>query len=145
MRVVKNDALMRGRPTDFNARKILIIADKITEAVKWFRAAAQQGLARSQYNLAISHFIGNGTPKNQTKAMIWFQEAAQNGDGLAQHNLAIFYLDGEYLSQNIPNAYAWSLVAEASGFPASRKRIEDAYPTADLSAAQTRAEQLCKK
>jgi TPR repeat protein len=77
--------------------------------------------------------------------MIWFKSAAQNGDARSQHNLAIFYLEGAYLTQDIPNAYAWSILAYAKGFPASRKRAETEHPTADLAAAQARADQLMQR
>ncbi len=35
MRVVKDDALMRRRPADFDAREIFVVAEEIIEAFEW--------------------------------------------------------------------------------------------------------------
>jgi TPR repeat protein len=49
------------------------------ESVKWFRAAADQGLAMAQFNLAQRYQFGQGTATNLTEAYKWFMLAAREG------------------------------------------------------------------
>jgi TPR repeat protein len=50
------------------------------EAVKWYRKAAEQNLAKAQYNLGICYAYGEGVSKDQVEAEKWWRLAAQNGD-----------------------------------------------------------------
>ena len=38
------------------------------EAVKWYRKAADNGLAKAQYNLGVLYEIGQGVPRDESKA-----------------------------------------------------------------------------
>ena len=49
-------------------------------AVKWFRKAAQHGVADSQYNLGVLTARGLGTDKSYTESYKWFALAAAKGD-----------------------------------------------------------------
>ena len=49
-------------------------------AVKWFRKAAQRGIADSQYNLGVLAARGLGTDKNFAESYKWFALAAASGD-----------------------------------------------------------------
>ena len=49
------------------------------KAVKWFRKAAEQGLAKSQFNLGVMYANGQGIPRNYIKAYAWFNLAASQG------------------------------------------------------------------
>lgn len=42
-----------------------------TEAVKWFRKAADQGVAMAQYNLGVRYANGEGIPKDAVQAYAW--------------------------------------------------------------------------
>ena len=42
-----------------------------TEAVKWFRQAAAQGLTQAQYNLGIMYYSGRGVRQDRTLAQEW--------------------------------------------------------------------------
>ena len=50
-----------------------------TEAVKWFRQAAAQGLTQAQYNLGIMYYSGRGVRQDRALAQEWFGKACQNG------------------------------------------------------------------
>ncbi len=43
-----------------------------SEAVKWYRKAADQGLASAQYNLGLMHADGRGVPQDYATAYMWF-------------------------------------------------------------------------
>ncbi len=48
------------------------------EAVKWYRAAAEQGDATAQYNLGNMYLAGQGTEKDYVQAYVWFTLAASH-------------------------------------------------------------------
>ena len=49
------------------------------EAVKWYKKAAEQGVAGAQYYLGICYLEGDGVRKNRPEAMRLFQKAAEQG------------------------------------------------------------------
>ena len=49
-------------------------------AARWFTAAAEHGLADSQYNLAVLYENGMGVSKDMQKAYKWLLLAAKQGD-----------------------------------------------------------------
>ena len=58
-----------------------------TEAIKWYRHAATQGLAEAQYRLGLCYENGNGIRKNRKTAASWYQKAAEQGNENAKKNL----------------------------------------------------------
>lgn len=55
----------------------------LTQAVRWFRAAAEKGLAPAQHNLAMMYAAGSGAPRDPVEACAWFSVAATAGDAEA--------------------------------------------------------------
>ena len=51
-----------------------------TEAVKWYRKAAEQGHAPAQYNLGAMYGNGEGVPEDYVQAYAWLNLAAAQGD-----------------------------------------------------------------
>jgi tetratricopeptide (TPR) repeat protein len=49
-----------------------------TDAMKWYRRAAEQGYADAQINLAEMYFTGRGAPQSYVQALSWFILAANN-------------------------------------------------------------------
>ena len=47
-----------------------------TEAVKWYRKAAEQGMAEAQYNLGVCYEYGEGVTKDADEAVTWYKKAA---------------------------------------------------------------------
>ena len=56
------------------------------EAVKWYRRAAEQGLAKAQTNLGFMYNDGQGVQQEYVKAHIWFNLAAAQGHEKANKN-----------------------------------------------------------
>ena len=46
------------------------------EAVKWYRKAAEQGVATAQYNLGVMYAKGEGVPEDYVLAYAWWNLAA---------------------------------------------------------------------
>ena len=49
------------------------------EAVRWYRMAAEQGLAPAQFILGLMYANGEGVPQNYVRAYAWFNLAAAQG------------------------------------------------------------------
>jgi TPR repeat protein len=67
------------------------VQQNYTEALKWYRKAADQGHARSQYNLGVMYANGEGVQRNYTEAVKWYQKAADQGHVEAQSKLEGIY------------------------------------------------------
>ena len=52
------------------------------EAVRWFRAAAEEGDARGQNNLGVMYASGRGVLQDDAVAFGWFENAAEQGNAL---------------------------------------------------------------
>ena len=52
---------------------------RTTEAVAWYRKAAEQGLPDAQCYLGIMYGAGRGVPQDYGQAVFWFQKAAAQG------------------------------------------------------------------
>ena len=50
------------------------------EAVRWYRAAAEQGLPRAQCNLAWCYEYGKGVPQDLGESYRLYRKAAEQGD-----------------------------------------------------------------
>jgi TPR repeat protein len=51
------------------------------EAVRWYRKAADQGLAHAQFNLGARYVQGQGVPQDYVSAHMWLSlSAAQNNN-----------------------------------------------------------------
>lgn len=49
------------------------------EAMKWYRLAAEQGLAEAEYALGDMYFNGTGVVKDNETALEWYEKAADHG------------------------------------------------------------------
>ena len=55
------------------------VPENDAEAVRWFRLAAEQGLAFAQDSLGRKYALGNGVPQNGVRAYVWFSVAVAQG------------------------------------------------------------------
>ncbi len=63
------------------------VAQSDTEAVKWYRKAAEQGDADGQVNLGWMYREGLGVAQSGAEAVKWYRKAAEQGDADAQNRL----------------------------------------------------------
>jgi TPR repeat protein len=56
------------------------------EALTWYMASAEQGVAAAQYNLGVSYGNGDGTPQDYKSAHMWLNLAAARGHEDAKTN-----------------------------------------------------------
>ena len=78
-----------------------------SEAVRWFRRAAEAGLAEAQYNLGIMYASGRGVKPDLAEAARWYRRAADQGLAEAQFNLGTLYGTGRGVGRDEGRAAAW--------------------------------------
>ena len=55
------------------------VSQDYSEAVKWYRKAAEQGDAGAQNDLGVCYDNGQGVNKDYTEAVKWYRKAAEQG------------------------------------------------------------------
>lgn len=64
-----------------------------SQAVEWYRKAAEQGLDSAQINLARCYLQGIGVTKDEQIGLHWLQVAINSGNSDAMVNLGIFFVN----------------------------------------------------
>jgi TPR repeat protein len=77
------------------------------EAVKWFRAATEQGDAMAQCWLGVCHASGRGVPRHAEAAARLYRLSAEQGYARAQYNLAVCYSEGNGVPKILGEAVRW--------------------------------------
>jgi TPR repeat protein len=88
-----------------------------SEAYRWFKQAADGGLAEAQYNLGILHATGRGTAPNYAEAARWYRLAAEQGLSEAQFNLGTLYSLGLGVDRDERLAVDWLTRAADDSLP----------------------------
>ncbi len=102
-----------------------------TEAVKWYRKAAEQGYADAQCNLGYCYKQGNGVTKDYAEAVKWFRKAAEQGDAVAQLNLGNCYYNGNGVTQDYAEAVKWYRRAAEQDYASAQYNLGYCYEFAN--------------
>ena len=78
-----------------------------SEAIKWYRKAADQGNEGAQFNLGLMYKQGDGVAKDPSEAVKWFRKAADKGFGQSQVILGSMYDDSELGAPDLAQAIDW--------------------------------------
>lgn len=88
------------------------------EAVRWYKLAADKGLANAQYNLGLVSCPGTlCTQELASEAAFWYKRAAKQGFAEAQHRLGLLYGRGLGVPKDDVAASMWLSLAAARGCP----------------------------
>jgi len=118
-----------------------------TQAIHWWKKAAEQGYVEAQTALGSAYWHGEGVPQNHEEALYWYRKAAMQGDGWAQGILGFAYAEGE-IPQNFTEAYAWLSIAPANDYLLSGDPLRWLSPMmtpAQIERGQQRATDLRKE
>ena len=96
--VLVGDCLATGRGVLFEDTK---------EALKWYRAAAEQGLPKAQHRLFACYRDGIGCERNRANAAKWCRKAAEAGFDEAMYDMGLLYLSGIGVEANAKSAFKW--------------------------------------
>jgi TPR repeat protein len=129
-------------------------------ALENWKALADSGHSRAQFNLAYMYEFGIAVPANSEEAVKWYLRSAEQGYARAQNFLGWMYEMGKGVAQNRTEALKWLRLAADQGsddamadFRLVNKRQQRALDlnykqelldalSAQLEAAQQRYEQL---
>ena len=103
------------------------VGRNLAEAAKWYRLAADQGLAQAQHNLGVMYAAGDGVAFDPAQAVGWYLLAANQGHRDAQFNLANHYEEGQGVGQDFTAAHDWYLKAAEAGLPAAQYNLGNLY------------------
>ncbi len=85
-------------------------------ACQYYFQAAREGHTKSQSNLGIMYYNGQGTGKNYVQAAYWLKAAAQKNDAAAQYHLACLFKHGHGVEADIETACNWLEAAIENGY-----------------------------
>ena len=91
------------------------MAQDDAEAAKWYRKAAEQGLAQAQLNLGECYRNGEGVDRDASEAVNLYRKAAAQGHAGGQCNLGLCYCRGVGVTNDYVEAYKWLSLASAQG------------------------------
>jgi TPR repeat protein len=100
-------------------------------ALSVFRAEAEKGDARAQYNLGVLYLTGHGVGRDPAQALLWDRRAADQGLAVAQHQLGLLYYRGEGTGQNYAEAAKWFRKAADQGLADAQYNLGVMYFNGD--------------
>lgn len=112
-----------------------------TEAMRWYRLAADQGNTVAQTHVGYLYEKGLGVPRDYAQALLWYRRAADRGHAAAQRNLGSFYQQGIGVAQDYAEAMRWYRLAADQGNPGAQTNVGYLYEKG-LGVAQNYAEAI---
>lgn len=97
------------------------------EAVYWYKKAAEQGYAKSQYNLGNAYKSGRGIKRNYDKAAYWLSLAVEQNQPNAKSALATLYLRGQGIERSYSKALDLYKEAVADGISYANNNLGYMY------------------
>ena len=101
--------------------------ENIGEAVQYYLAAAKQGFALAQSNLASLYARGEGVPQDDAKAVEWSLLAANQGNALSQFRLGSMYAAGRGVPKDMVKAADWLEKASLQGVAVAQAHLGALY------------------
>jgi TPR repeat protein len=98
------------------------VAKDSSQAVSWWRKAAELGDADAQCIMGQSYANGLGVVQDYVQAVLWYRKAAEQGNVMAQYHLGVCYFNSAGVAQDNVHAVYWT-----------RKAAEQGNETAQLS------------
>lgn len=95
-----------------------------SQAIAWYRKAAESGEPTAQRNLALNYLDGTGLPKDEKMAAEWMSKAAESGKINAQYDLGLMYLNGEGVPKDKEKGQMWLQRAADRGFEEAQKALK---------------------
>jgi TPR repeat protein len=103
-----------------------------SEAIRWYRKAADQGYTKGEFNLGYVYARGYGVSQDYAQAARWYRKAADQGDAYAQYNLGLLYSQGQGVPQDSGEADRWFQKAADQGDEYAKRPLgrENTRPSA---------------
>ena len=120
----------------------------MVEAAKWWRKAADQGVAQAQYNLGIYYANGRGVARDPVEAVKWHRKAAEQWNAKALTELGLCYANGRGVAKDEVEAYAYSNLAGMTSESARQTReffLDEKLSPATVLRGEQRTKELQKE
>jgi len=98
-----------------------------TEAIKWYRIAADQGDADAQYNIGFMYDNGYGVKRDSETAVKWYQKAVKQGNPRGQFKLGCHYLWSSGVTKNPNEGVKLIRIAAEKGYAKAQSYFGDMY------------------
>lgn len=95
-----------------------------TQAVRWWKKGAAQGLVNDYFNLGLAYYLGKGVPVDYVEAAKWWDKAAREGDIDAQYRLGLMYRTGKGVPVDKVKGYALIKLAADNGNDKAKTLLE---------------------
>lgn len=126
--IMVSSAVMAQSAEDFYNKGIEFCRiNNYTEAIEWFRNAAEQGNVDALNELGICNEYALGVPQNINEAVNWYRKAAEGGHAAAQFNLGRCYQNGAGVTLNYTEAVKWYRKAANQGMPNAQYNLGVCY------------------
>lgn len=86
-----------------------------SQAVFWWRKAAERGDAAAQYHLGYLYSKGDGVAKDQNRALYWYRKAAEQGYANAQYHMGLIYVSEPSMKRDYYKGIYWLRKAAQQG------------------------------
>ena len=83
------------------------VARNESEAVRFYRIAADQGHAEAQASLGYAYDIGKGIAKSDAEALKWYRLSAASGNARGQWLLGTMYEGAQGVAKDVAEAVKW--------------------------------------
>ena len=114
-----------------NLGVMLTTRGKYQEAARWYKQAADSGIATAAYNLGTLYFNGQGFPQDYGTARHWFELAATRNDPYAQFQLGTMAGDGKGMDADPKVEMRWYRKAADQGLAAAQYDLAVMYHNAE--------------
>lgn len=94
-----------------------------TEAVRWYRIAAEKGNSKAQSLIGTAYHRGIGSAVDDVQATEWLSKAADQMDPLAQFQLGEGFESGWVGQKDNAEAYKWYLLSTSQGYTKANKKV----------------------
>lgn len=112
---------------EFNKGLAADKAKNYTEAMKWYRQAADKGSTGALHNIGSLYYNGLGVPQNLKEAFNWYKKGADLGSTITMHSVAVMYANGIGTTQNYSEARKWYLKAAEKSHAESMHNLSVMY------------------
>jgi len=99
------------------------VSQNDSEALEWYRKAAENGNAEAQIELGKRYFEGRGVSTNEDEAVVWYRKAADKGNTEAQLELGDRYFEGRGVEQKYSTAAEWYRKAAEQGIARAQYQL----------------------
>jgi hypothetical protein len=99
----------------------------LVETARVTLVRAQQGDAKSQFDLGHMYFHGEGVPQDYTEALLWLRKAADQGNAQAQYGIGYMYHYGKGVPQNNIEALRWLRLSAQQGDAKAESNLGTMY------------------